>query len=210
MHAVFVEILLTEKGKSPHRCYKLHQDAQKIYEDLLAHAETSTKLSVESAQILAYITTANPGDGAWRGSTEDFILHWQNQIRKYNLLVKYGDQMYDYIKHTMLENTVNGISDLRDVKTQAAQFRAQMRTNLACEKYCTLVLSAAQAYDSQHTTKENSRGTRRSVYNSTIQHQPTDNYIDESYNIDSSISQLNINNVNNDYNPYLDINNVNT
>ena len=71
------------------------------------------------------------------------------------------------------------------------------------------MLSPAQAYDAQHATKENSHGTRRSVQKITINHHPAENYID-SYNIDSSISQLNINNGNSDYIPYLDINNVNT
>ena len=81
------------------------------------------------------------------------------------------------IKHTMLENAVSGIADLRAVKIQAAQFRAQMGTNLTYEQYCTLVLSAAQAYDAQHVTNETSRGTRRGVYNITIYHESTENNI---------------------------------
>ena len=160
MYAVFAEVLLTDKEKSLVRSHELHWDAQKIHEELLAHAETSTKASVESAQILTYITTANLGDGTWRGSTEAFILHWQNQVRKYDSLVIYGDRMSDSIKHTMLENAVSGIADLRAVKTQAAKFRAQLGTNLTYEQYCTLVLSATQAYDAQHITNATSRGTR--------------------------------------------------
>ena len=39
-----------------------------------------------------------------------------------------------------------------------------MGANLTYEKYCTLVLSDAQAYDAQHTTRINSYDTRRSVY----------------------------------------------
>ena len=54
--------------------------------------------------------------------------------------------MSDSIKYTMLENIVSGIADLRAVTIQAAQFRAQMGTNLIYEQYCTLVLSATQAY----------------------------------------------------------------
>ena len=59
MYAGFTEVSLTEKGKSLVRSHELHWDAQNIHEDLLAHAETSTKASVESAQILTYIPTAN-------------------------------------------------------------------------------------------------------------------------------------------------------
>ena len=55
--------------------------------------------------------------------------------------------MSDFIKHIMIENAVNGISDLRAVKIQAAQLRAQLGTTLTYEQYCTLVLSASQAYD---------------------------------------------------------------
>ena len=71
--------------------------------------------------------------------------------------------MYDSIKHTILESVVNGISDFCVVKTQAAQFRAQVGTKLTYEKYCTLVVSVAHAYDASYVTKANSRGTRRSV-----------------------------------------------
>ena len=41
--------------------------------------------------------------------------------------------MSDSINHTMLGNVVNGTSDLRVAKTQAAQFRAQMGTKLTYE-----------------------------------------------------------------------------
>ena len=119
--------------------------------------------------------------------------------------------MSDSIKHTMLENIVNGISDLLTVKTRAAQFRAQMGTKLIYEQYYTLIVYAAQAYDAQHAIKVNSRGTRRSVYNSEIyNHNPTEYTIYDSYNVDNSIFQLNINNVNTDYNSELYINNTNT
>ena len=79
------------------------------------------------------------------------------------------------------------------------------------EQHCTLVLSAAQAYDAQHAMKTNSCGTRCSVYNSTIhKYAPTEYAIDNCSNLYISISQLNINNGNNDYSPNIDINNVNT
>ena len=75
MHAIFAECLLTDKGKSLVRSHELHWNAQNIHEELLAHAETSTK---SSAQILTCITTANLGDGTWSGYTEAFIRHWTN------------------------------------------------------------------------------------------------------------------------------------
>ena len=64
MYAVFTKVSLIDKGKSLVRCYELHWGAQKIHEDLLAYAETSTKASVKPSQILTYITTTNLGDGS--------------------------------------------------------------------------------------------------------------------------------------------------
>ena len=77
------------------------------------------------------------------------------KYEKYNSLVKYENQMYDSIKHTMLENAVNGIFDLRAVKTQAAQYRAQLGKNITYEQYCASMLSAAQAYDAHIQRKQN-------------------------------------------------------
>ena len=48
----------------------------------LAHATTSTKILVESTQLFTYITTAILGDASLRGSSEAFILRWQDYIRK--------------------------------------------------------------------------------------------------------------------------------
>ena len=74
MHAVFAEDVLTAKEKFLVRQYELHWDTQKIHKDSLVHTETSTKVSVESAQLLTYITTVNHVDGSWGGSAEAFIV----------------------------------------------------------------------------------------------------------------------------------------
>ena len=41
------------------------------------------------------------------------------------------------------------IMELRHVKLQAAQFRTQTGKDLSYEEYCSLLLSAAQQYDTQ-------------------------------------------------------------
>ena len=75
MYAVFADILITGKGKSLVRYYELHRDVQRIHEDLLAHAKTFTRASVESTQLLTYNTTASRGTDTWRGSMGSFILN---------------------------------------------------------------------------------------------------------------------------------------
>ena len=49
------------------------------------------------------------------------------------------------------------------------------------------VLTSFHIYNAQRVTNATSRGTRRSVYNSTIYYESTENDICESHNIDSSI-----------------------
>ena len=41
---------------------------------------------MDAGTLLSYITTTKLGDGAWKGTTEAFIIHWKDQIRKYHLL----------------------------------------------------------------------------------------------------------------------------
>ena len=120
IYAVFSKTLLTDKGKSLVREHEKDYNAQLVHKKLLDYAQKSTKASVKSSQLLTYITSARLGTGSWKGSSHSFILHWQNQVRKYEQLVPTTDCFSDSIKHTMLENAVFPIQDLRAVKDQAS------------------------------------------------------------------------------------------
>ena len=154
MYAVFTKTLLTDKGKSLVREHDMDGDAQTIYKELFLHAKRSTKVSVDASELLAYITTSRLGTGLWKGSTESFIIHWQSQIWKYEGLVDVKDCFSDSVKRTMLENAVKPIDDLRVVKDQANQFQVRMGTKITYDQYCSLLLFAAQSYDSQFATKQ--------------------------------------------------------
>ena len=171
-------------------------NAQTIYKEIYEYAQRSTKASVDASDLLAYITTFRLETGSWKGSTELFIIHWQNQIRKYEQLVDTNDCFSDTVKRTMLKNTIKHIDDLRAVKVQADQFQVQMGTKITYEQYCSLLLSAAQSYDSQFATKINSKGVRRSVCDHDIYKTP-----DFNNNIDSDPQLLQVNNcdINNNY-----------
>ena len=91
MYAVFSKTLLTDKGKSLVREHERDYNAQQVHKKLLDYAQKSTKASVESSQLLTYITSARLGTGSWKGSSHSFILHWQNQVRKYEQLVPTTD-----------------------------------------------------------------------------------------------------------------------
>ena len=99
-----------------------------------------------------------------KGSTESFIIHWQNQIQKYEGQVDVRDCFLDSVKQTMLENAVKSNDDLHAVKDQANQFQVQMGTQITHKQYCSLILSAVQLYESQFATRTNSKGLWCIIY----------------------------------------------
>ena len=192
MYAVFTTILQTDKGKALVRENASSYNAQVVHRDLYQHAQCSTRSSVEAADLLTYITTARLGTGIWKGSTEAFIIHWQDQVRKYEQLVDSADSFSESVKRTMLENAVNSVDNLRIVKSQADQFQVRMGTPITYEQYSSLLQSASQTYDSKFSTRANSKGIRRSIYAHDLVHYSTNEGpdTDRVYDIDSDPALL--------------------
>jgi hypothetical protein len=81
LYAILKSKVETAKGKAIIRKNKSTFDAQKEYEKLQEYHLNSTKASLSSVKILGYITSAKIGNGSWHGTSENFILNWQEQIR---------------------------------------------------------------------------------------------------------------------------------
>ena len=124
---------------------------------------TSTKASVESSTILTYITTAEFGTGAWNGSSESFILHWQNQVSEYAKLVNTADIFSKTIKRSMLENDIDGLAELRNFKTTTAQIQVTNGTVISYDEYVSLLYGVTQSYDKQLSIQINSKGQKCTV-----------------------------------------------
>ncbi len=80
MFAVFDCILLTDTGKALVLEHENDFDAQKIYAEIVKFYLKSTKASLDSSNLLSYITSAHLGSCIWKGSTYCFVLHWQDQV----------------------------------------------------------------------------------------------------------------------------------
>jgi hypothetical protein len=85
MYAVLEDHLKTDKGKSLVSHYELSRDAQSIYRELKKHALNSTAAQLSGDTLLQYITTAR-FPGSWRGTSYGFVLHWKEQIMRYEKL----------------------------------------------------------------------------------------------------------------------------
>ena len=88
MYSIFVKTLQTDQGKVFVREHEDDYNAQEVFHKLKDHSLKSTKATIDSSKILSYITSAKIGDGTWKGSSESFILHWEEQVQLYETLVK--------------------------------------------------------------------------------------------------------------------------
>ena len=185
MYAVFEKTLLTDKGKALVRLHQPTYDAQSIYRELKDYALQSTKAKMDASALLSYITTVKLGDGNWKGTTHAFILHWQDQVRKYHELNPL-QKLPTPLQRTMLENAVHPIDELRAIKVQADQHRTQTGTDLTYSQYCDLLMSASQQYDQKLMTPMR-RTPKRHVYEHDLHSETVDHNV---FDIDSSISTI--------------------
>ena len=73
MYAVFEHTVQTQKIKALVRAHQKEGDAQSVYKEL------------DSQELFEYIISLKLRD--WKGQTEDFLLHFQEQCRQYHELV---------------------------------------------------------------------------------------------------------------------------
>ena len=174
MCSVFTKVKLTNRGKRHAREDEIDFDAQKACQKLAAFCTESTAARVNASDLLTYITSAQID--SWKGTSESFIIHWQDQIRLCHSLVDHRSYFSEEQMKILLENAASTLPSLRVVKDQADQLRANNGEELRCDKYSDLLLSAATNYDNQFTIK--SAKTSRRMYN-------TELLMDHSYSHDN-------------------------
>ena len=190
MYAVFDAKLLTDKGKALVRTYQRKYDAQQVFRELCDYALKSTKASMDASSMLEYLTTMRLGDGKWKGSTHAFILHWQDQVRKYHTLAP-NQKLPTDLQRTMLENAVHPIDALCAIKIQADQHKVHTGAALDYSQYTTLLLSAAQQHDK--LLMQSTARPRRRVYDHEIVSNEESEDVYEAYShytIDSPIPTI--------------------
>ncbi len=194
MYAVFEKTLLTDKGKVLVRAHQKTFDAQLIYKELQHYTLLSTKASMDASALLAYITTSNLGDGKWKGTMHAFILHWQDQVRKYHDL-RPNQTLTNDILRTLLETAVHPVAELRAVKIQADQQKTHTNKDLTYEQYCALLLSAAQQHDTR-LSKTPMKAPKRHIYDHEVFEVVTsdgESPDEVAYDIDSDIGTIEVN-----------------
>jgi hypothetical protein len=166
MVAVFNQCLQTDAGQRIVRNLDGTNDAQEMFKQLVAHAQCSTSAIIASSELLSYITTATLGKDTWNGTTTKFVYHWEEQVRLYERYVDPSSHFTADVKKTLLQNAVNGIPDLRQVKLNADQLVQANGAATTYDKYRDMLLNACTRYDVDLQSRAQRSGapTRRTVY----------------------------------------------
>ena len=135
---------------------------------------TSSKGASEKRRLTQYVTNTVLDDN-FKGTTEQFVLPFNEQFRQLEEISEDNEKLPPTVKLTLLQTAVRSINDLRIVETldefQSTTYGHGSSTSLSYQTYYDLLINACVRYDK---TKKVNIGKRRYVYNTNID----DTYVD--------------------------------
>ena len=168
MFIVFNAKLQTDMGKTIVRRHLANTDAQSVWKELSEHMRTSSKGASEKRRLTQYVTNTVLDDN-FKGTTEQFVLHFNEQFRQLEEISEDSEKLPPTVKITFLQTAVRSINDLRIVEIldefQSTTYVHGSSTSLSYEIYYDLLIKACVRYDK---TKRANIGKRRNVYNTNI------------------------------------------
>ena len=168
MFGVFNANLQTDMGKTIVRRHLANTDAQSVWKELSEHMRTSSKGASEKRRLTQYVTNTVLDDN-FKGTTEQFVLHFNEQFRQLDEISEDSEKLPSTVKLTLLQTAVRSINDLRIVETldefQSTTYGHGSSTSLSYDTYYDLIINAFVRYDK---TKKANIGKRRNVYNTNI------------------------------------------
>ena len=174
MFSVFNTNLQTDMGKTIVRRHLASTDAQAVWKELSEHMRTSSKGASEKRRLTQYVTNTVLDDN-FKGTTEQFVLHFNEQFRQLEEISEDDERLPPTVKLTLLQTAVRSINDLRIDETldefQSTTHGHGSSTSLSYDTYYDLLINACVRYDK---TKKANIGKRRNVYATNID----DTYID--------------------------------
>ena len=161
MYNVFNETLQPDMGRTTLRKYLTTTDAQTVWKEYFDYVTTSSKGASEKRKLTHYITNTVL-DNQFRGSTQQFVLHFNEQFRRLDELTDLSERMRDSIKMALLQNAVKDISQLSIVETLDEYTSTTSGdgsfTHLNYLSYYNLLINACVRYDATNTsTPSNTR-----------------------------------------------------
>ena len=150
MYSVFNKCLLSDMGKTIVRKHLDNMNAQRVWEEFATHMTPSSKSKTEKCRLHTYVTTSVL-DKSWKGTTEQFILHFNEQFRQLDEVSPPEESLPYTTRLTLLQNAVHNIPELRMVETMEEFISLSSSTpgpTMGYDNYLTLLQNACIRYDS--------------------------------------------------------------
>ena len=164
MFSVFNTNLQTDMGKTIVRRHLANSDAQAVWKELSEHMRTSSKGASEKRRLTQYVTNTVLDDN-FKGTTEQFVLQYNEQFRQLEEISDDSERLPPIVKLTLLQTAFRSTNDLRIVETldefQSTTHGHGSSISLSYDTYYDLLINACVRYDK---TKKANIGKRRNVY----------------------------------------------
>ena len=116
MFSVFNANLQADMGKTIVRRHLANTDAQSVWKELSEHMRTSSKGASEKRRLTQYVTNTVLDDN-FKGTTEQFVLDFNEQFRQLDEISEDSEKLPPTVKLTLLQTAVRSINELRIVET---------------------------------------------------------------------------------------------
>ena len=150
MYKVFNETLLTDMGRTNVRKYLKNTDAQSVWEEYSEYVTTASKGASEKRKLTQYVTNTVL-DSQFRGTYQQFVLHFNEQFRRLDELTDQAEKIPESIKMPLLQNAVKdipqlSIDEILDEYTSTTSGTGSC-TQLTYTSYYNLLINACVGYD---------------------------------------------------------------
>ena len=181
MYSVFNKCLLSDMGKTIVRKHLDNMNAQQVWEESATHMTTSSKGKAEKRRLHTYVTTTVL-DKSWKGTTEQFILHFNEQFRQLDEVSPPEESLPYTTRLTLLQTAVHNIPELRMVETMEEFISLSSSSpgpTMGYDNYLTLLRNACIRYDSN--LKSRPSPASRAAYQHELSHDQHDNPYPQDY-----------------------------
>ena len=147
-------------GRTKFRKYLKITDSQAVWKEYSEYMTTSSKGASEKRKLTHYVTKTVL-DSQFRGTNQQFALHFNEQFRRLDELTDLPERMPDSIKMALLQNAVKDIPQLSIVETLDEYTSITSGdgsfTHLNYSSYYNLLINACVRYDATNTSTPSKR-----------------------------------------------------
>ena len=150
MYSVLNKVFQSDMGKTIVKKYAPTLDAQSVWKEFVTHMSTSSKDLNERHRLHAYDSTT-VYDRSWKGTTEQFVLHFHEQFRQLDELTPLNEQLPQSVRLTLLQTAVRSVPELEIMEAMeeymSLTHSSSGHFSITYDKYFMMLHNACIRYD---------------------------------------------------------------